>query len=52
MKKYRIQKVGCSYYVQRYGIVNLDGMLDYDWKDCISFDDEKKAEEYLKKVSA
>ena len=33
MSKYRIQKMGFSYYVQVYGIVDFDGIYDYDWKD-------------------
>lgn len=48
MQKYRIQKIGFGYYVQRYGIVNFDGILDYDWKDCARFDDEESAKEYIK----
>lgn len=48
MRKYRIVKVGFSYYVQRYGIVNFDGILDYDWKDCAKFDNETDAEKYVK----
>lgn len=46
--KYRINKVGFGYYVQKYGTVNYDGILDYDWKDCARFDDEESAIEYIK----
>ena len=48
MDKYRIVQIGFSYYVQRYGVVNLDGILDYDWKDCVRFDNEESAKEYIK----
>lgn len=49
MDKYRIEKIGCSYYVQHYSIVNFDGILDYDWKDCARFEDEKSAKDYIKR---
>ena len=45
--KLRIKKIGFSYYVQRYGIVNYDGILDYDWKDEARFDDEESAQKYI-----
>lgn len=47
MLKYRIEKIGFSYYVQRYGVVNFDGVLDYDWKNCARFDDEESARKYI-----
>lgn len=47
MSKYRIAKIGFSYYVQRYSIVNYDGILDYDWKDCARFDNEDDARKYI-----
>lgn len=34
MEKYRVIKIGYSYYIQRWGAVCLDGMMDHDWKDC------------------
>lgn len=51
MKKYRIQKIGFSYYVQQYGVINLDGILDHDWKDCARFDNEESAKEYIKLIN-
>ena len=47
MRRYRVVKVGYSFYVQRYGIVNYDGIRDYDWKDCARFDDEESAIAYM-----
>ena len=47
MRKYRIEKIGFGYYVQRYGIVNYDGIMDYGWKDCARFDDEDSAKKYI-----
>lgn len=47
MKKFRICKIGCGYYVQKYGVVYLDGVLEHDWKNCARFDDLETAEEYL-----
>jgi hypothetical protein len=44
---YRIIKMGCSYYIQHYWVVNLDGMRDYMWKDYARFDDEESAKAYL-----
>lgn len=50
MTKYRVIKTGFSYYVQYYGIVNYDGILDYDWKDVARFDDEQCAMEYINDI--
>lgn len=47
MSRYRIVRVGYSFYVQRYGMVNFDGILDYDWKDLARFDDEESAIAYM-----
>lgn len=47
MKQYRIEKIGPGYYVQRYGLVMLDGCPDYMWKDIARFDDEESAREYI-----
>ena len=47
MRRYRVVKVGYSFYVQRYGMVNYDGILDYDWKDYARFDDEESAIAYM-----
>lgn len=43
-------KVGYSFYVQRYGMVNYDGILDYDWKDLARFDDEESARAYAERM--
>lgn len=48
MGKYRIEKSVFGFYVQLYGLVNYDGILDYDWKDVKRFDDEESAKEYIK----
>lgn len=50
MRRYRVVKVGYSFYVQRYGMVNYDGILDYDWKDYARFDDEESARAFIAKV--
>jgi len=50
MPEYRIKKIGFSYYVQKYGIVNFDGILDYDWKDLARFDDEESAKTYIEEI--
>lgn len=47
MDKYRIEKIGFGYYVQKYAVVNFDGILDHDWKDVARFDDEESAEKYI-----
>lgn len=49
MQKYRIVKIGFGYYVQKYGLVYFDGVIDYDWKDCARFDNEESAKEYIKR---
>jgi hypothetical protein len=47
MTKYRIEKIGFGYYVQYYGIVNYDGILDYAWKDVRRFDTYEEAKKYI-----
>lgn len=61
MRRYRVVKVGYSFYVQRYGLVNyhgiLDfdvvnnyGILDFDWRTCARFDDEESALAYVERM--
>ena len=52
MSRYRVVKVGYSFYVQRYGIVNYDGIRDYDWKDYARFDDEESALEFIERIES
>lgn len=46
--EYRVEKIGPGYYVQRLSVVNFDGILDRDWKDCARFDTEEEANEYIR----
>lgn len=46
--EYRVEKIGFGYYVQRLSVVNYDGILDHDWKDCARFDTEDEANEYIR----
>lgn len=47
---YRIEKVGFSYFVQKYGVVNYDGIRDYNWKDVKRCDSLEEAEEYVREM--
>lgn len=44
---YRIERIGFSYEVQRYGMVILDGCPDYMWKTIARFWNEDEAKRYL-----
>lgn len=44
---YRIERIGFSYEVQKYGMVMLDGCPDYMWKPIAVFWDEDEAKQYL-----
>lgn len=48
---YRINRVGFSYEVQRYGMVMLDGCPDFMWKTLAVFWDEEEAERYLAELT-
>ena len=43
----RIMQIGFSYEVQKWSIINYDGIPDHDWKTLRTFWDEKEAKEYL-----
>lgn len=45
--EYRVEKIGFGYYVQRLSVVNYDGILDHDWKDCTRFNTEDETNEYI-----
>lgn len=47
-KGYRMKKMGFSYFVERYGIIDYDGIKDYGWSDCARFDDEESANAYIR----
>lgn len=47
MERYRIQKIGFGFYVQRYSKVMLDGIPDYIWKDLKRFDTKAEALSYI-----
>jgi hypothetical protein len=49
MDRYRIEKIGYSFFVQYYGIVNFDGILDYDWKNIAHFDSKQEAKIYIER---
>ena len=49
MEKYRVEKIGFGFYVQRFGLVMLDGCPDYMWKDVARFDTEEEAQNYIKR---
>ena len=43
MVKYRIEKIGFSFEVQKWGMINYDGILDYGWKTIARYWSEKEA---------
>ena len=49
--KYRIQKIGFSFEVQKWSVVNYDGILDHDWKTLRTVWDEAEAIAYLEIIS-
>ena len=50
MREYRVVKVGYSFYVQRYCVVNYHGILNFDWKTCARFNDEESARAYVERM--
>jgi hypothetical protein len=51
MSKYRIVKMGFSYFVEIYSMVNYDGIYDYGWKEIARFDTEEEAQDYIRVMS-
>lgn len=43
MNEYRIEKIGFSFEVQRWGVVNYDGILDHEWKTIARYWSEEEA---------
>ena len=51
MTAYRIEKIGCSYEVQKWGIVNFDGIPAHDWKTLARFEHEYQAILYMREIN-
>ena len=51
MTAYRIEKIGCSYEVQKWGVVMYDGIPAHDWKTVARFEHEHQAIWYMREVN-
>lgn len=49
--KYRIVYNGFSWELQRWGVINYDGILDHDWTTIRYFNSEKEASEHLDELT-
>ncbi len=52
MKRFRVKEIGFSFEVQEYGLVMLDGCLDYDWKTIQIFCDKEEANAFAGRLEA